>query len=201
MIDIFFSGIKTVRSRFLSKNPLKQDKILFICTVTLIVRAAIDAGVDSELALTLSDNFIQRCELCSKEDIRNLNYECLKEYTKMVSYVKNNNNSPLANKVTNYILQNISNRISLDEIANHFFISKTYLCKMFKKENRITLNNFILKKKVEISKLLLEDETEQISFISNYLGFSSQPHFTKTFIEFENISPKEYRSKIKRGSL
>ena len=103
MIDIFFSGIKTVRSRFLSKNPLKQDKILFICTVTLIVRAAIDAGVDSELALTLSDNFIQRCELCSKEDIRNLNYECLKEYTKMVSYVKNNNNSPLANKVTNYI--------------------------------------------------------------------------------------------------
>ena len=198
----FVSGIKTVRSGFLSKNPLKQDKILFICTVTLIARAAIDAGVDSELALTLSDNFIQRCELCNKEeDIRNLNYECLEEYTKMVSYVKNNNNSPLANKVTNYILQNISSRISLDEIANHFFISKTYLCKMFKKENGITLNNFILKKKVEISKLLLEDETKTISFISNYLGFSSQPHFTKTFIEFENISPKEYRSKIKRGSL
>lgn len=85
----------------------------------------------------------------------------------MVSYVKNNNNSPLANKVTNYILQNISSRISLDEIANHFFISKTYLCKMFKKENGITLNNFILKKKVEISKLLLEDETKTISFIVN----------------------------------
>lgn len=142
----------------------KQDKILFICTVTLIARAAIEAGVDSELALTLSDNFIQRCELCNKEDIRNLNYECLKEYTKKVSYVKNNNNSPLAKKVTNYILQNISSRISLDEIANHFFISKTYLCKMFKKENGITLNNFILKKKVEISKLLLEDETKNFFY-------------------------------------
>ena len=71
---------------------------------------------------------------------------------------------------------------------------------MFKKENGITLNNFILKKKVEISKLLLEDETKTISFISNYLGFSSQPHFTKTFKKFENISTKEYRSKIKRGS-
>ena len=146
------------------KKKHKQTKN---CTVTLIARAAIDAGVDSELALTLSDNFIQRCELCNKEeDIRNLNYECLEEYTKMVSYVKNNNNSPLANKVTNYILQNISSRISLDEIANHFFISKTYLCKMFKKENGITLNNFILKKKVEISKLLLEDERKQFLLLA-----------------------------------
>lgn len=42
---------------------------------------------------------------------------------------------------------------------------------------------------------------QKISFISNYLGFSSQPHFTKTFIEFEKISPKQYGSKIKRGSL
>ena len=137
MIDIFFSGIKTVRLGFSSKNPLKQDKILFICTVTLIARAAIDAGVDSELALTLSDNFIQRCELCSKEeDIRNLNYECRKEYTKMVSYVKNNNNSPLANKVTNYILQNISSRISLDEIAKLFFHFKNLLMQNVQKRKR-----------------------------------------------------------------
>ena len=81
-----------------------------------------------------------------------------------------------------------------------FSFQKLTYAKCSKKENGITLNNFILKKKVEISKLLLEDETKTISFISNYLGFSSQPHFTKTFIEFENISPKEYRSKIKRGS-
>lgn len=103
----------------------------------MIARAAIDAGVDSELALTLSDNFIQRCELCSKEeDIRNLNYECRKEYTKMVSYVKNNNNSPLANKVTNYILQNISSRISLDEIAKLFFHFKNLLMQNVQKRKR-----------------------------------------------------------------
>ena len=35
-----------------------------------------------------------------------------------------------------------------------------------KKENGITLNNFILKKKIEISKLLLEDETKQFLLLA-----------------------------------
>ena len=201
LLDNLVKNMKPVRSGFLSKNPLKQEKILFICTITLVSRAAIEAGVDPEHALTLSDNYIQKCQLLNKEeDVRNLYYESIREYTTLVSYLKNNDGSSIANKVTNYLLQNLSKRISLQEIADYFYVSKTYLCKIFKKETGITLNNFLLKKKIEISKLLLQDEDKTILFISDYLGFSSQPHFTKTFLEFEKITPKEYREKIKKAS-
>ena len=201
LLDNLVKNMKPVRSGFLSKNPLKQERILFICTITLVSRAAIEAGVDPEHALTLSDNYIQKCQLLNKEeDVRNLYYESIREYTTLVSYLKNNDGSSIANKVTNYLLQNLSKRISLQEIADYFYVSKTYLCKIFKKETGITLNNFLLKKKIEISKLLLQDEDKTILFISDYLGFSSQPHFTKTFLEFEKITPKEYREKIKKAS-
>lgn len=201
LLDNLVKNMKPVRSGFLSKNPLKQERILFICTITLVSRAAIEAGVDPEHALTLSDNYIQKCQLLNKEeDVRNLYYESIREYTTLVSYLKNNDGSSIANKVTNYLLQNLSKRISLQELADYFYVSKTYLCKIFKKETGITLNNFLLKKKIEISKLLLQDEDKTILFISDYLGFSSQPHFTKTFLKFEKITPKEYREKIKKAS-
>lgn len=54
---------------------MRQVKNLFIVAATLVSRAAIQGGLDTEEALSLSDAFIQRCELLGTPDrITNLQY-------------------------------------------------------------------------------------------------------------------------------
>ena len=64
-----------VRGGVLSADGLRQMKNTFIVTATLISRAAIRGGMDINDALSLSDAYIQKCELLNSIDrIINLQY-------------------------------------------------------------------------------------------------------------------------------
>ena len=74
-----------VRSGVVAGEPLRQRKNLFIVTVTLVSRAAIQGGMQVEDAFTLSDSYIQQCELtASPERIANLQYRMLLDYAERV---------------------------------------------------------------------------------------------------------------------
>ena len=57
----------------------------------------------------------------------------------------------------------------------------------------MTLTDFILREKIEEAKRLLRYSDKSLSLIANYLGFSSQSHFTKTFKKYAQKTPKQYR--------
>ena len=59
----WIAGMPAVRSGVLADNALRQMKNTFIVTATLVSRAAIRGGMDTEDALSLSDAYIQKCEL------------------------------------------------------------------------------------------------------------------------------------------
>ena len=195
-LDAFVKNFKTVRNGNLGISELREAKDMLIVATTLISRQAIKEGVDKEEALLLSDNIIQKCELTNDiSTILSLNYQCIYEFTKKVSFFKRNNNNELANKVTNYILNNISKRISLDELAKSLYMSKSNLCLKFKEQNNKTLNDFILEKKIQYSLNLLKKEDVPLSNVSEYLGFSSLAHFSRTFKNIMGFTPSEYRKK------
>ena len=60
----------------------------------------------------------------------------------------------------------------------------------------MTINDFILRKKIDIAKSLLLERNKTLAYISKYLGFSSPPHFSSTFKKYVGISPKEYSQNI-----
>ncbi len=196
-LDVFVKNIKTIRSGTIAQTPLRNFKNLFIVNTTLMTRAAIKAGVDEEDAFSTSDALIMKLELLNDmKEVTNLYLDAVYTFTKKVSYYKGNNESEMANKLTTYILENISKNITLDDIASNFYISKSSLCSKFKNEVGITINEFILKKKIQFSLDLLKDKKKSIAYISEYLGFSSPPHFTKTFLKIMHITPSEYRNKL-----
>ena len=71
-----------VRGGILAPEQLRQMKNTFIVSVTLASRAAIRGGMDVEDAFSLSDAYIQKCELLNQPDqILNLQYHMILEYT------------------------------------------------------------------------------------------------------------------------
>lgn len=196
MFNKWLKDIPPIKSGNLSYDSLRQYKNTFIVSATLISRAAIKGGLDYNISLNMSDNYIKRCELClSYLEIINLCYTMIKDYINKVAKIKSTN-SFLQYKVANYVYNNISSKISLDELSKYLLISKSNLCNTFKKECKITINNYILKIKINESKTLLQSTNKSLTQIALYLGFSSQAHFTKVFKDFCKVTPLQYRKKL-----
>lgn len=181
----------------MADNPLRQSKNTFIVIATLASRSAIQGGMDPDDAFTLSDEYIQKCELLNDfYQINNLRYLMMMDFTKHVNQLQEGSQtSQLVAAVTNYINHHISEPITVEAMSKEFFMSRSYLSKRFKAESNITLTDFILSKKTEEAKRLLRYTNNSLTAISLYLGFSSPGHFSRVFRKYVSITPNEYRKK------
>ena len=193
------SSAPAVRGGVIASDALRQLKNTFIVTATLTSRAAIRGGMDVEEALSLSDSYIRKCEILTHaEQIMNLQYHMVLDYTERVSRLTSGKAaSKLLKDVSSYVRKNISERISTEELARSMFISRTHLSARFKNEVGITLTDFILREKIEEAKRLLRYTDKSLVAIGEYLGFSSQSHFSKTFKKYARMAPSEYKKSEK----
>lgn len=186
-----------IRSGKLSTDALRQLKNTFIVTATLASRSAIRGGMEEDDALSLSDAYIQKCELLSSIDaITNLQFHMVFDYTERVEKIRiGKNPTKLLTNIANYTQKHLTEPVDIAALAKAMFISRTHLAVKFKKETGITLTEFVLKEKVEEGKRLLRYTDKSIFSIASYLGFSSQSHFANVFKKYAHSSPNEYRLK------
>jgi AraC-like DNA-binding protein len=126
----------------------------------------------------------------------NLQYHMILEYTQKVERIRlGKRPGKLVIDVANYIQHHLSEPITAEEIAKELYLSRPYLSRKFIEETGESLTDFILKEKTEEAKRLLRYSDKTLTAISNYLGFSSQSHFSRVFKKYTQRTPGEYREK------
>lgn len=90
-----------------------------------------------------------------------------------------------------YINQNIAQQITIEQLANQFFLSESYICRIFKAATGTTINKYITARRISIAKSLLN---EGVSVADAYerSGFSDYSNFFKAFTKAVGVSPKKY---------
>lgn len=101
----------------------------------------------------------------------------------------------LVDVIIGFLNENISEKLSLDEICNKVKYSKSFVCKTFKEHTGETLFSYFNRIKIEKAKILLKESNLTLSGISNELGFSEAKYFGAMFKKYEGISPSCYREK------
>jgi len=100
-------------------------------------------------------------------------------------------------RARDYILENFDSHISLNELANHVFLSESYLSHCFKARFGISPKNFILQVRINRAKELLSTTDLKINDIALKVGFLSQQRFNDAFKRLENLTPLNYRKNSK----
>jgi YesN/AraC family two-component response regulator len=192
-----FQGPMDGEFGILSKNnPLRSHKNLTICSVALATRAAIEGGLNSELAYTLSDSYIQEVEEIN--DINTLlafNTKMLCDFADRVHESKSLRYSKPVMICRNYIFKHLYEDISLSHLAELVNLNPNYLSELFKKEVSISISEFIQKERVREAGKLLISSNYSLLEIATWLNFHDQSHFTRVFKKFTGTTPKQYRSK------
>lgn len=98
-------------------------------------------------------------------------------------------------KAVEYINLHLGEKISLAEIAQYAYVSKSTLSSRFKTELKMTVLEYIQWKKMFKAEQLLKNSDLSVLEISKALGFSEQFYFTRYFKQFFGIPPREYRKR------
>lgn len=184
----------------LAKTPLRQSKNHGIVLVTIASRAALEGGLPPEISYSLSDIYIQKIEDApSPEAAFQLGRLAEYQYAILVNEFKNKKTAPGArknSKVNNckdYIFSHLHEKISISDIAEELQMNKNYLCELFKKEEGVTIGQYILQQKIRSIQNMLIYSHYTYSEIASYFGFSSQSHLGQQFKKMTGMTLHQYR--------
>ncbi len=138
---------------------------------------------------------LMRLEKYANNEQTDLPVTCaLLEFLHLLTKAKRSNLAHRGNKIVaetiSYINNNLQNPISLDDLAKNCYISKYYLCKLFKEYTGFTLNNYIINKRILKVRELCQQGmsiTEAVSLS----GFSNYSNFYRAYTVYRGHSPKD----------
>ncbi len=96
-------------------------------------------------------------------------------------------------QIKNYICMNLSEKLTLEDIACHVHLAPQYVCTLFKKQTALTVTEFITGQRIDLAKRLLIASDEPILRIAEKCGFEDYSYFSHTFKAVCRLSPMAYR--------
>ncbi|ASR49461.1 hypothetical protein B4V02_23640 [Paenibacillus kribbensis] len=97
--------------------------------------------------------------------------------------------------IIEYLHAHYAEKLSLDQLAGHFFISSTYLCRIFKQTTGFTLVEYLQDVRVQQARAYLRETNWKVTSIAEKTGFDSIAHFGRVFKQYTGHTPLQYRKK------
>lgn len=92
-----------------------------------------------------------------------------------------------------YMKENFHKNLTLDMIADAAFLSASYASRLFKKEQDVSIMEFLMQIRMTEARRLLKETDLSIEVISERTGYSDPGYFTKVFRKSEGKTPSQYR--------
>jgi AraC-like DNA-binding protein len=101
----------------------------------------------------------------------------------------------LVKNAINFIHENYMNEITLDDISRNSLLSKSELCKLFKKYVNQSPIQYLLRHRISNACYYLSYTDKSITDIANKVGITDPNYFAISFKKIMKMSPTEYRRK------
>jgi AraC-like DNA-binding protein len=88
--------------------------------------------------------------------------------------------------------------LSLDELSRKLNYTPQYISSLFHKDTGMSLQEFLQRIRIEEACRLIEQGEQQMVRIAQKVGYGDVKHFARVFRRIKGVSPREFRSEIKR---
>lgn len=94
--------------------------------------------------------------------------------------------------IISYINEHLTEPLTLEALANHFFVNKYYLLHMFKEYTSLSVHQYIIRKRLICAqKLMLEGMSPGDAACAG--GFNDYAGFYRAFVKQTGVSPQAFR--------
>lgn len=173
-------------SHKLSLNKEQQKRFLYyvnkITSADGYAHDITEYAAFMELMVMLNTLFIRTAEVSAGDNGENVEYQS-------EGYRYNHQ----VDDILTYINQNISQTITVEQLAGQFYLSESYICRIFKSATGTTINKYITARRISIAKAVLS-ESGNVMEAFERSGFTDYSNFFKAFTKAVGVSPKKYAS-------
>nr|WP_246849105.1 AraC family transcriptional regulator [Aquimarina sp. U1-2] len=103
-------------------------------------------------------------------------------------------------EASEYIKENLSEQITIDDLSRRFAISKQKLQSGFRRQYKLSVHEYVQKLRLERLAYLLENSDLNITEIGYELGISSKSYLSKIFKDRYGVTPRVYRERKKSNT-
>lgn len=196
-----------------------SEKVLYIfdqfCRVTGSYNLSDSYTRRCCLELVTSTYYTFVCNSCMEADpwissfmnsIMDVNGEELFELTrqyllKMTGEKEEQNAHAIIDKSKRYIKEHLSDELSVSNIASFLYLTPNYFSRLFKKATGEGCNEYIVRKRIEKAKVLLETTNFPTGRIAIMVGYRDTNYFSLAIKKSTGKSPKNYREELQKKVL
>jgi AraC-like DNA-binding protein len=178
----------------ISVDAIQAQKNILVTSTALSCRAAVRGGLDYNLAMSISDHYLQQVEgIYSFDTFHQLWRKMLMDFTARTANLQLHADcSDLVRTAAQQISGQLYRKISIEQLARKLNVSRSYLSHQFKRETGRSLTDYIMQQKVNEAIRLLQATDMPLAQIAYQLAFSSQSYFNTVFKRITGISPGKY---------
>lgn len=168
-----------------------------IFRVLTVARAAAEEGRKGySNDSSFNNTFTILSECSTQNDFEQYFVSNIEDCARILLEYRSSKENPIITKAKEFIEQNLSGEISLDQTADVVGVNPYYLSKLFKDETGSNFIDFVNESRLEKAKELLKKGELSIKEISFDCGYSDQNYFSKIFRRKFGITPTEYRNSL-----
>ncbi len=106
----------------------------------------------------------------------------------------NEKKSDYVEEALNYIESNYCDPITIQDIANHLNLNRSYLHRLFKAYTGFSIQTYLLDYRIRQACILLKTTSLSIRVIAHSVSYADPLYFSKLFRQKKGQSPSEYRA-------
>jgi len=129
------------------------------------------------------------------DDLTDYNFETLA--SPYYSPKNSKENESRINTVFNYIKQNATSTIQLEQAAASIHLTTSAFCKFFKKMTGKTFSDYVNEIRIGYACSLITQTDKTIAQVAIESGFENQTYFNRVFLKKKNCTPKQFRMQLK----
>ena len=184
--------LSELESRLACTSGEITDIKLFLTDLYFQIKEAVNRNYTS-----IEIPFMSNAAVIEYINGRNYLYEItkflLEQFGMIISAIGKPSGITILDDILFYIDHNFQNNIKLETIASLFGYSSTYLGRIFNRTIGENFNSYIDHKRIELSKLLLQENRLKVYEIADQVGYKNVNYFHKKFKKYVGESPAEFR--------
>jgi AraC-like DNA-binding protein len=179
----------------LSEDALTNLRNLAVGLCFLSAKELIDLHCDPEYVHSISDYYINKVQsIYSLAKYEEFLIDMILHYHQLGYEKKQKSYGKTIDKCIHYIEQHLYGPLRVNDIAQYMQMTPSYITTLFKRRTGQRLYSYIQARKMEESKMMMDNTAVSISEIASALGYHSLSHFSKAFKASTGQSPRSYRN-------
>lgn len=102
--------------------------------------------------------------------------------------------------IMRYLNENYMDISNLEQVSSALYMSKNYLCALFKKQTGMTIIYYLNSLRINKACTKLQKSNKPIHDIGIECGFESNAYFNRVFKKFMGTTPSEFRKKAQQNN-